>query len=197
MIEKPLSRAERRKQETRQRLIAAATKLLATGGYANLTVRAVTDEADVGYGTFYLHFSDKDEIVWEIIATIVKQTDEKFNKQVESLPSPMREFLTLRIFFDFVWKNREPFLIVLGRNSSPTLAAQYRDAVAQLNLANLHKTQQEFDRFGVPLDFAANFLSGATLRLAVWWLENEISYTPLEMAQMFFKLVYKLDPPEM
>ena len=196
MGEKPLNRAERRKRETRQRLLAATAKLLTNRSYADLTVRAITDEADVGYGTFYLHFADKDEIVWEIIAAIIKEADGEFGRQEASLSSPYREFMVLQIFFEFVQSNREQFLTVLGRNGSPTLAARYRDAVTELNMENLRRNRYQPNPMGVPLDFAANFFSGATLRLAVWWLENEIEYTPKAMAEMFFKLIYQSEPPE-
>src|SRR5690554_4639342 len=62
-----LNRAERRRQHTREQLKAAALELLAERGYADLTIKAITERADLGYGTFYLYFTEKDDIVWELI----------------------------------------------------------------------------------------------------------------------------------
>lgn len=56
------TRAERRKAETRRRLLQAAGEVYAEVGVEGATIGAITDRADVGLGTFYLHFSDKDAL---------------------------------------------------------------------------------------------------------------------------------------
>lgn len=196
MNEKPMNRAERRKLETRQRLLTSAAKLLMQVNYDDLTVRAITDDADVGYGTFYLHFRDKDEIVWEIIAAIIKQTDEIFKSHTESLDSPVREFVAMRMLFEFIQSNKARFMIVLGRNSSPVLSARYRDAVTALNLDNLKQNRYQPSQIGISNEFAANFITGAALQLAIWWIETDAAFTPHEMATMFFKLIYQMEPPQ-
>jgi len=57
-----LSRRERRKAETRRRLMEAAAGVYAQVGVEGATIGAITQAADVGLGTFYLHFDDKDDI---------------------------------------------------------------------------------------------------------------------------------------
>src|SRR5207302_1072152 len=54
------SRGERRKAETRRRLLEAAASVFADAGVDGATIAAITEAADVGLGTFYLHFDDKD-----------------------------------------------------------------------------------------------------------------------------------------
>lgn len=55
----PRDRRERRKAETRARLIAAARQLFVERGYDATRPQDVAAAADVGVGTFYAHFSDK------------------------------------------------------------------------------------------------------------------------------------------
>jgi AcrR family transcriptional regulator len=57
-----ISRTERRKGATRDRLLAAAARIYAEAGVDGATISAITERADVGLGTFYLHFKDKDAI---------------------------------------------------------------------------------------------------------------------------------------
>lgn len=64
------NRAERRKRQTRDQIKRAALDVMAERGYAGPTVQLITERADVGYGTFYLHFGDKDEIVAELLEDI-------------------------------------------------------------------------------------------------------------------------------
>ena len=54
-------RAERRKAESRERLLQAARRLFIERGYHATRPQDIAREADVGHGTFYLHFADKQE----------------------------------------------------------------------------------------------------------------------------------------
>lgn len=60
------SRRERKKSETRQRLLDAAWRLFQEQGYEHTTVAQITEAADVGKGTFFNYFETKDEIVDQI-----------------------------------------------------------------------------------------------------------------------------------
>jgi AcrR family transcriptional regulator len=53
------SRRERRKAETRRRLLDAARVLFSVRGYDGTRPQDVARQADVAIGTFYLHFADK------------------------------------------------------------------------------------------------------------------------------------------
>lgn len=61
-------RQTRRKNETRAKLIAAARVLLARQGAEATRIQEITDEADVGFGSFYNHFSSKEEIIEAVLA---------------------------------------------------------------------------------------------------------------------------------
>lgn len=52
-------RRQRRKAETRQRLLDAATRLFAKQGFEATRSQDIAREADVAIGTFYLHFADR------------------------------------------------------------------------------------------------------------------------------------------
>jgi AcrR family transcriptional regulator len=60
------SRRERKKQETRQRLLRSAWRLFREKGYDDTTVEEITEAADVGKGTFFNYFATKESIVDEI-----------------------------------------------------------------------------------------------------------------------------------
>ena len=51
-----------------ERILEAATRVLATGGYAQLSTNRVADEAEVSIGSLYRYFRDKDEIIAELQA---------------------------------------------------------------------------------------------------------------------------------
>lgn len=55
----PSTRMDRRKAESRQKLLDAARRLFIEQGYHATRPQDIARAADVGYGTFYLHFADK------------------------------------------------------------------------------------------------------------------------------------------
>jgi AcrR family transcriptional regulator len=60
------SRRERKKRETRQRLIECAWSLFQERGYDDTTVEDITEATDVAKGTFFNYFSTKEAILDEI-----------------------------------------------------------------------------------------------------------------------------------
>ena len=57
-----LSRSERRKRRTRMALINAAQELARERGLDQVTMQDITEQADVGLGTFYNYFESKTEV---------------------------------------------------------------------------------------------------------------------------------------
>ncbi|MEL7030166.1 MAG: helix-turn-helix domain-containing protein, partial [Pseudomonadota bacterium] len=55
----PLSRRERKKRETRMRILDAALELMAEHGYENVKIEDIANAADIANATFFLHFPTK------------------------------------------------------------------------------------------------------------------------------------------
>jgi AcrR family transcriptional regulator len=58
---------------TRQRLLAAALELFCRHGIDATSVEAVTEEADLGKGTFYRHFSTKQALLVALVEQAIAQ----------------------------------------------------------------------------------------------------------------------------
>ena len=56
------SRLDRRKARTRQALIDAAARLIAEGRGDRASIQEITDQADIGFGSFYNHFDSKEQL---------------------------------------------------------------------------------------------------------------------------------------
>lgn len=62
--DKELGRRERKKQETRQALEAAALKLFRTKGYDQTKIEDITEMVDVSARTFFRYFDSKEAVVF-------------------------------------------------------------------------------------------------------------------------------------
>lgn len=83
------SRNDRRKIQTRARLIDAARRVMGEKGIEATTIRDITDAADVGFGSFYNYFESKEGIVAGAVRDILTQFGETIDAFNEQLDDPL------------------------------------------------------------------------------------------------------------
>ena len=88
----PKSRSERRREDTRRKLMRAAYEIIADRGLEGLVIQEITQFADVGYGTFYNHFPSKDAIVDAVIESALLRILGISDRLVELMPDPVEAF---------------------------------------------------------------------------------------------------------
>lgn len=191
----PATRNERRRLYTYEQLKAACTELLNEIGYHDLTIRAITERADLGYGTFYLHFADKDDIVWAVIYDASETWRSQVEAEIGHLPFPYREYQSWIYIFRYVELVREGFAALFGSSGSAKLLQRYQDYLAKLHEDNLREGVYR-SGLDLPPTFMGQFITGAILRLMVWWAETPNNYTPEQMASMVYQMAYRQPPPE-
>lgn len=194
VIDASLTRAERRRLQTHQQLLAATAQLMLEQSYSALTIKAITERADLGYGTFYLHFKDLDDAVWEVVYQIAEDARIETEQHISQLPFPMREYQSWVYLFSFAAQMREGIIQLFGRNGSATLLQRYQNYLAVLHEDNLRSGNYS-SGLDLPPTFLAQFITGALVRLLVWWAETPNDYTPQQMADMMYQTVYRQPPP--
>jgi len=86
------NRTQRRASKTRNRLLKAALSVFAEVGTEAATIEMITQRADLGKGTFYRHFADKNEIVGVLIEQCIDDLMEAMS-QTAGGPQSLREAL--------------------------------------------------------------------------------------------------------
>lgn len=74
-------RAQRRASRTRKKLVDAALALIGKQGAEAVTIEEITELADVGKGTFYRHFENREELIAAL-------TEDAANRLVEAMRAP-------------------------------------------------------------------------------------------------------------
>ena len=85
--EQKLTRSERKRLETRARIVSAADELMKTRPLDELTIAEITEAADVGHGTFYLHFKSKHEVV----VPIFQQKTQQWDAAIQNAPGTLED----------------------------------------------------------------------------------------------------------
>jgi AcrR family transcriptional regulator len=84
----PQNRFERRRAETRQALVRAARQILAETGDTGVSIQAIAERADVGFGSFYNHFTSKTELFDAAVADALEEFGQLIDERVRGIDDP-------------------------------------------------------------------------------------------------------------
>lgn len=178
-------RLDRRVQRTRKLLREAMMALILEEGYDAISIQDITDKANLGRATFYLHFKDKDELLSEVMQEFIAE----FITQVPQLTQAqwrLKDTKALIKLFDFASQHYDLYRILIIGSGGITASRQLQNTIAS-NIKDC--IQKEIDELGaqpaLPAEFIANHFAGSLLSTIYWWLDQDLPYTVEEMATMF------------
>jgi AcrR family transcriptional regulator len=191
-----LTRHERRRLQTRKLLIETTLQLIFERGYDAVSVQDITDQADLGRGTFYIHFKDKEEIVWVAIRDSIREMEQAAHKQFEKGLPPQAEYYGLLNIFLHAEKNRKLYSLMFGGKGAAVLTARVHDLLADLFLHDIRNAPAPPDiDFHLPEVIEAQMLTGIITRLIYWWLEKPNDYSAEQIAAITYMALYRKSPP--
>jgi len=106
-------RSQKRAKRTRKRLKEAALDAFSEKSIDAVTVEEITEKADVGKGTLYQHFDDKEEIVVMLVEEAVDHLIERI-RAYDSTPKTLEDMLEhlLNVHYEFSVDAAEEFLLL-------------------------------------------------------------------------------------
>ncbi|MEU9211158.1 helix-turn-helix domain-containing protein [Streptomyces sp. NPDC048415] len=84
----PGNRFERRRAATRQALVRAARQILAESGDTSVSIQAIAERADVGFGSFYNHFESKADLFDAAVTDALAEYGEAVDGHLSGLEDP-------------------------------------------------------------------------------------------------------------
>lgn len=160
-----ISRRERKKQETYERLYNTALHLFHTQGYEITSIEQITQQADVGKGTFYNYFESKEAVVLEFSR---RRYQEMIRQGRLTQSHTVRERLStfLEAWADFMIHEREMAWIAIKQRDYAELDKGLHYGI--IGVINLGQREGEItDRFDP--DFLAESLEGMVLQHFIHW----------------------------
>ena len=86
------SRLDRRKAHTRQALIDAAVRLIAEGRGDRASIQEITEEADIGFGSFYNHFDSKEQLFQTASEEVLERWGQLIDRASAGITDPAELF---------------------------------------------------------------------------------------------------------
>ena len=170
-----INRYQRRRGQTKREILVAAQKVLAAKGYHDMKIVDIADAADVGVGTFYVHFATKDAVFQELVEQTVRTVKTVIDQAWEQDDDVIDKVRTTnRCLFAFAQDHRELFKIVFGHgNAFHEMLRRFYTIFTQDVAERVSEGMAQEVYRPVNPDIAANALVGMFGQLVSWWVERE------------------------
>ena len=179
------NRFERRREKTRVELLEAAERVIARKGYHNTRIADIASEADVGLGTFYLHFKTKNEIFIELIDYGAGHLREELVKAKTGTHDPAQKLrITINTILDAAAQAPESFRIVFGHGPA------FLDLMVRVHQTFIDDLRIDLEpAIGSQADAVAHLTIGMLSQAITWLLEREdLSLAELKETTVNFAL---------
>jgi len=145
------SRAQKRAKRTRNKLKEAALDAFSEKSIDAVTVEEITEKADVGKGTLYQHFDDKEEIVITLVEEAVEHLIE-YIRSYDSAPDTLEEMLEhlLNAHYKFSEDSREEFLLLFQGKLLLKLQSDTLDDLEEPYLRYLEEIEDQLSTYLSP-----------------------------------------------
>ena len=179
---------DRRVRQTRRQLRECLITLLKEKKVQDITVRELTDMADLNRGTFYLHYKD----VFDLLEKTEAELQEDFNQLVckhDAVDLKQRPSVIFNEIYSLVYDNADLIEILLGENGDLNFVNRLKQLIREKCL----KDWMEVFRSGNAAAFDAffSFIVSGCIGLVQYWLQTGLKETPEQMAKLTEHIITK------
>lgn len=176
---------DRRIRRTQNLLAKALIEVTLKKGYEAVTVRDITERADVGYATFYRHYQDKDALLEDVLEVVLTEIIGLFFPDTSGATNDSENLG--RILFSYVKENYEIIRVLLSSRYTSDIGKRMLEGGTK-NM--LERNIPRPDSL-VPPEIAAYHLVTSTINLIEWWVEDGMRLSPEQMGLIYSELIEK------
>lgn len=197
MPEQKKRKVDRRIERTRQLLRDALMQLIVETenedgkSYDAITIQDIADQANVARTTFYLHYKDKDELLFEGMREIY---DGLLSVVDWGLENPAEYMTRMGDPTDFlhVAQHADFYRVMLSEKGSASFLMRVRQYLADSLLEQV--LRPVVSKMGwqphVPLELLSYSMAGSLIGTMKWWLDNHMEMPPEEIALRLEQFLY-------
>lgn len=179
---------DRRVQRTRRQLQESLMSLILEKGYDAVTIEDITEQADLGRTTFYLHYKDKEELLMQSLEAVFDDLVAQIQRRsIDEWVAHGQGPWTLA--FEHAAENARFYQIILSGQGGDGIKRRIQTYIAATAKTTITRRAEELGAsLSLPIDVLSNYIASSLLGLIAWWLESEQTYTVAQMDDFFRQL---------
>jgi AcrR family transcriptional regulator len=179
-------RVDPRVRRTRRLLREALASLMLEKDFSSISIKEITERAEVAYITFFRHFESLDQLLMEILDEGLGELQNHIETLAKQSATSALETEGMLIF-EYIEQKADLFRILFKSQS----VTRIRKKVVQ-NIAGIfQKSCLPLARLGNPTAIAilSNHIATSLLALIEWWLDNNMKPAPTQMGKVYKSLI--------
>ncbi|MDR4434808.1 TetR/AcrR family transcriptional regulator [Bacillus tequilensis] len=179
-------------RRTNKYLRDALITLLKEKDANSITIQEITEKADLTRGTFYLHYQDKQDFLFqsmtEVLDDLIRQVKPETPAEPVSIDEdhPPVSFVKL---FEYIHEHAEYFQVMLSDRGLPQFRSLMTEFVQKRIYEELLSSIEESESMlQVPKEILVSYITSAHIGVICSWLESGMKYSPLFMANQLTRL---------
>lgn len=177
-----------RVRRTHKLLWEALMSELSLRSFEEITVKDICERAMVHRTTFYKHYEDKYALLEQGMRQMYNDLlAEKMHQPLNtfSIDHPPPYFIRL---FEHAAQHQQFYRLMLCGDGGGRFQNLIKRYIVEVISTNVHSSHSANQPVSVPFAIHAHFIAGAALSLMAWWLENDMPFSPHQMAQYLLSL---------
>mgnify|MGYP000005551141 FL=1 len=179
---------DRRIRKTKKQLRQSLTMLLQEKSVKDITVRELSDLADINRGTFYLHYKD----IYDMVEQIEQEMFNEFFEVLSKYPYKVFNDKPLPMLIDvfrFVAKNADMCKVLLSKNGDIAFLNRLIGVVKE---RCLNDWIEMYNAKGTThFEYFYSFIVSGCIGLLQNWLENGMKESPEQMAALAEQMIVR------
>jgi AcrR family transcriptional regulator len=175
-----MKKIDRRVLRTQESLGNALVDLTLELGYDAITIKQLTQQANIGYATFFRHFKSKDELLMSVLQSVLEDL-------FEVMKPDMTPYTQALVMFEYVQENSRTYRVFIDLPRDSELFHAVYDAVA----SSIRENYVARDENLIPMAVAVNHIVTSISELIRWWITNDMEIPPEKMATIQSELIIK------
>ncbi len=172
---------DRRVLRTRRLLKKALIELTDDKEYEEITIRDITDHADIGYATFFRHYDGKDDLMLEIFTETIDEIESLLVSHGDRYFEQEGYLL-----FEHVSENQALYRSILD---SQNFTRKFRDHTKKMVQLHIEGHIEHVASPSFPVEIAAQHMVSSLIGLIDWWLANDLVFPIERMAMIYERLI--------
>ncbi|HEX9333935.1 MAG TPA: TetR/AcrR family transcriptional regulator [Anaerolineales bacterium] len=175
-----------RVRRTHRLLRDALVSLMLEKDYASISIKEITDRAEVAYITFFRHFESLDQLLMEVL-------DEGLTELIVHIETLAKHSETSaleaegRLIFEYIKQKADLFRILFKSQSVTRVRKKIVRKIAVIFQKSCMPLARADNQITVAI--LSNHIATSLLALIEWWLDNKMTPAPAEMGKVYKSLI--------
>ncbi|MEK8127982.1 TetR/AcrR family transcriptional regulator C-terminal domain-containing protein [Paenibacillus filicis] len=162
-------------------------------GFDQMTIRDITERAEINRATFYLHYRDKYDLQGRLVDSMLREFAAAFELPpafgaddfIKDTDTPPASFIRQ---FEHIAAHAHFYKVMLGPRGVPGFSGRMERIIRDSLARRSRIAQPHEDQAVMPRELVVRYVTSAHLGVVTHWLEEDMPYTAVYMATQLIRL---------